>query len=173
MVRHAMHDLGMTSFVGRAESLAEGRRLLGSARLVTLVGPGGVGKTRLARRLADDVDRAFPDGTFLVEVAELRDAHALAPLLATTLGIEDVSRSPEAAIVAFVRDRRALLVLDNCEHLVEACASLVHTLLSRHRACGCWPPAASPSAWPASSCWSSCPSRCRPRRRTPWAGDHR
>ena len=123
------HDVDLTSFVGRKADLAEGRRLLGGARLVTLVGPGGVGKTRLARRLADEVARAFPDGTFLVELAELRDPDALATELAVTLGVEDLTRSHDAAVAAFVRDRRLLLVLDNCEHLVEACSRLVHTLL--------------------------------------------
>jgi predicted ATPase/DNA-binding CsgD family transcriptional regulator len=123
------HDLELTSFVGRGKDLAEGRRLLGGSRLVTLVGPGGVGKTRLARRLADQVDRAFPDGTFFVELAEVRDLDALATEVAGVLGVEDISRSPESAVAAFVRDRRLLVVLDNCEHLVEECARFAHTLL--------------------------------------------
>ncbi len=88
----ARHEVGLTSFVGRGQDLAEGRRLLGGARLVTLVGPGGVGKTRLARRLADDVARAFSDGAFVVELAELRDPDALTTELATTLDLEDVSQ---------------------------------------------------------------------------------
>ena len=125
----ARHEVGLTSFVGREKDLAEGRRLLGGARLVTLVGPGGVGKTRLARRLADDVARAFSDGTFVVELAELRDPDALTTELATTLDLEDVTRSTEAAVTAFVRERRLLVVLDNCEHLVDACARLVQALL--------------------------------------------
>jgi predicted ATPase/DNA-binding CsgD family transcriptional regulator len=119
----------LTSFVGREDDLAEGRRMLGAARLVTLVGPGGVGKTRLARRLADEVSRAFPDGTFVVELAEVHDADALATELAAVLGLEGVTHSPEAVVATYVRERRLLLVLDNCEHLVEACAGLVHTLL--------------------------------------------
>ena len=119
----------LTSFVGRAADLAEGRRMLGAARLVTLVGPGGVGKTRLASRLADEVSRAFPDGTFLVELAEVHDADALATELAAVLGLEGVTHSAEAVVATYVRERRLLLVLDNCEHLVDACAGLVHTLL--------------------------------------------
>jgi non-specific serine/threonine protein kinase len=123
------HDVDLTSFVGRKDALAEGRRLLGGARLVTFVGPGGVGKTRLARRLADEVSRAFPDGTYLVELAELQDPDALATELVGTLGVEVITRTHEAAVAAYVRDRRLLLVLDGCEHLAEACSRLVHTLL--------------------------------------------
>ncbi len=122
-------DPGLTSFVGRRHDLAEGRRLLGGARLVTLVGPGGVGKTRLARALVDEVARAFPDGTYLVELAELHDPDSLATEVAHSLGVEAIGPSHEAAVLSYVRDRRLLLVLDNCEHLGEASARLVHTLL--------------------------------------------
>ena len=122
-------EVDLTSFVGRRAALAEGRRLLGGARLVTLVGPGGVGKTRLARRLADEVSRAFPDGTYVVELAELRDPDALATEVATGLGLDDVGRSAADAVATFVRERRVLIVLDSCEHLVAACARLVHGLL--------------------------------------------
>ncbi len=122
-------DSGLTSFVGRRHDLAEGRRLLGGSRLVTLVGPGGVGKTRLALRLAEEVSRAFADGTFVVELAELNDSDELAGVLARSLGVEDVGTSPEAAVASFIGDRRVLLVLDNCEHLVEPAAALVHGLL--------------------------------------------
>jgi non-specific serine/threonine protein kinase len=122
-------DVVLTSFVGRRRDLDQCRRLLGAARLVTLVGPGGVGKTRLARRLTDEVSRSFPDGTFLVELSELHDPEALVSELASSLGVEDIGTSHAMAVSAFVRDRRLLLVLDNCEHLVEATARLVHGLL--------------------------------------------
>ena len=129
--KSAGSDVMLTSFVGRRTDLDEGRRLLGNARLVTLVGPGGVGKTRLARRLADEVERAFPDGTFLVELAELHDPDDLAAALASSLGVDDIGPSHESTVAAFVRERRLLLVFDNCEHLVDAAAQLVHTLLQQ------------------------------------------
>jgi non-specific serine/threonine protein kinase len=99
--------------------------------LVTLVGPGGIGKTRLARRLADDAARAFPDGTFLLELAGLRDAGALMTGLASVLGLEGLTHTPQAAIVEFLGRRHVLLVLDNCEHLLDGCASLSSLLLTK------------------------------------------
>ncbi|WP_328501790.1 LuxR C-terminal-related transcriptional regulator [Streptomyces sp. NBC_00457] len=119
-----------TSFVDRRDELAEGRELLARARLVTLTGPGGVGKTRLAARLAARVARAFPDGVRFVHLAGLHDP-ALVPLAAAdALGLHDHSSQPPLdALVEQVRDRRLLLVLDNCEHLLPACAELAAALL--------------------------------------------
>ncbi|WP_151479376.1 ATP-binding protein [Streptomyces albicerus] len=119
-----------TSFVDRRDELAEGRRLLATARLVTLTGPGGVGKTRLAGRIAARVERAFPDGVRFVHLAGLHDP-ALVPLAAgDALGLHDHSDQPPLdALVEQVRDRRLLLVLDNCEHLLSACAELAAALL--------------------------------------------
>jgi predicted ATPase/DNA-binding CsgD family transcriptional regulator len=119
-----------TSFVDRRSELAEGRELLARARLVTLTGPGGVGKTRLAGRIAARVARAFPDGVRFAHLSGLRDP-ALVPLaVATALGLYDYSDRPALdALVERVRDRRLLLVLDNCEHLPAACAALAAALL--------------------------------------------
>ncbi|MEV1078971.1 LuxR C-terminal-related transcriptional regulator [Streptomyces sp. NPDC050211] len=119
-----------TSFVDRRDELAEGRELLARARLVTLTGPGGVGKTRLAARLAARVARAFPDGVRFVHLAGLHDP-ALVPLAAAdALGLHDHSTQPPLdALVDQVRDRRLLLVVDNCEHLLPACAELAAALL--------------------------------------------
>ena len=119
-----------TSFVDRRDELAEGRRLLATARLVTLTGPGGVGKTRLAGRIAARVERAFPDGVRFAHLAGLHDP-ALVPLAAAdALGLHDHSEQPPVdALVEKVRDRRMLLVLDNCEHLLSACAELAAALL--------------------------------------------
>ncbi|GAA2243981.1 ATP-binding protein [Streptomyces indiaensis] len=119
-----------TSFVDRRGELTQGRELLARARLVTLTGPGGVGKTRLAARIAARVRRAFPDGVRYVHLSGLHDP-ALVPLAAAdALGLHDRSAQPPLdALVDQVRDRRLLLVVDNCEHLTDACARLAAALL--------------------------------------------
>ncbi|MEU6681567.1 LuxR C-terminal-related transcriptional regulator [Streptomyces sp. NPDC046832] len=119
-----------TSFVDRRGELTQGRELLARARLVTLTGPGGVGKTRLAARIAARVRRAFPDGVRYVHLSGLHDP-ALVPLAAAdALGLHDRSAQPPLdALVDQVRDRRLLLVVDNCEHLADACARLAAALL--------------------------------------------
>ncbi|MFJ6554313.1 LuxR C-terminal-related transcriptional regulator [Streptomyces luteogriseus] len=119
-----------TSFVDRRGELTQGRELLARARLVTLTGPGGVGKTRLAARIAARVQRAFPDGVRFVHLSGLHDP-ALVPLAAAdALGLQDRSAQPALdALVEQVRDRRLLLVVDNCEHLAAACARLAAALL--------------------------------------------
>jgi predicted ATPase/DNA-binding CsgD family transcriptional regulator len=120
----------VTSFVGRRHELAEARRLMSVSRLLTLTGPGGVGKTRLALRLADQVRRAFADGVYFVELDALNDPGLLPQTVATALGISDASDDPVATLAYNVEDKRMLVVLDNCEHLVEACAVLTHKLLA-------------------------------------------
>ncbi|MFE9027157.1 ATP-binding protein [Streptomyces iakyrus] len=119
-----------TSFVDRRGELTQGRELLARARLVTLTGPGGVGKTRLAARIAARVQRAFPDGVRFVHLSGVHDP-ALVPLAAAdALGLHDRSAQPPLdALVEQVRDRRLLLVVDNCEHLAGACARLAAALL--------------------------------------------
>ena len=121
----------LTSFVGREDDIAEIERLCAGARLVTLVGAGGVGKTRLAVEVASRVLDEHPDGVFLVEVAPLSDAGGLYQQVLTALGVgEDDRRSPPETLAAHVADRRMFLVFDNCEHLVDACAALMEDLLS-------------------------------------------
>ncbi|CAL9654957.1 hypothetical protein SUDANB108_06771 [Streptomyces sp. enrichment culture] len=116
----------MTTFVGREAESAEVRRLLGAARLVTLTGVGGVGKTRLALRVAADIAPAFADGVRLADLAPLSDPDLLDRAVSEALGLRDQSARPAAdAIAGHLRDRRLLLVLDNCEHLVEHVAALV------------------------------------------------
>ena len=120
------------------------RRLLSSSRLVTLTGVGGVGKSRLALRVARDVGRAFADGVWLVELGGLQDPVLLPQAISSTLGIADQAARDQVEILSsFLADRRLLLVVDNCEHLVPECAVLLTTLLRAGRACGCWPPAGS------------------------------
>ncbi|WP_460440540.1 ATP-binding protein [Amycolatopsis stemonae] len=120
----------LTSYVGRIEDEARVRRLLGEARLVTLTGPGGVGKTRLAGRVASSVTRAFPGGVATAGLAGLRDGSLVTRTLADCLGLHDTAaRTGLDTLLAHLRDRRALLVLDNCEHLVADCAELADVLL--------------------------------------------
>ena len=120
----------LTSFVGRRDEVAEVRRLLAESRLVTLTGVGGVGKTRLALRAAAGLSRAFGDGVWLVRLDQLR-AEALVPqAAATTLGLEQrAGDSRVASLAEYLAGRQLLLLLDNCEHLVNAVAKLVDLLL--------------------------------------------
>lgn len=123
-----------SAFVGRRREIAEVRRRLTSSRLVTLAGPPGVGKTRLALRVAEDVGRRFRDGVWIVELAGLRDPSLLAQEVARALGLHDASTSWAVENLAqHLGERRLLVVLDNCEHLVDACALLVDSLLRSGR----------------------------------------
>jgi predicted ATPase len=125
--------LELTSFVGRGAEISEVTNLLTASRLVTLTGIGGVGKTRLAVRVASEVRRDFRDGVWLVELGELRDGSLLVDVVAAGLGVRDGSARPlRDVLVDFLCSRRLLLVLDNCEQVVEAAAKLTETLL---RAC--------------------------------------
>jgi predicted ATPase/DNA-binding CsgD family transcriptional regulator len=121
----------LTSFVGRRDEVAEVRRLLAGSHLVTLTGVGGVGKTRLALRAAAGLARAFPDGVWLVRLDQLHDEALVAQAVAGTLGLQDrAGYSPAASLAEYLAHRRLLLVLDNCEHLIDAAAKLVDRLLS-------------------------------------------
>src|SRR6202140_5666000 len=105
------------SFVGRARDLAELALLLGEVRALTLCGPGGIGKTRLALRLAADIAPGFPDGAWLVDLADTADPGLLAQRIAATLGIrEEPDRLLAATLTDTLRPRRLLLILDTCEH---------------------------------------------------------
>ncbi|MFB9907645.1 ATP-binding protein [Allokutzneria oryzae] len=120
----------MTSFVDRRFEFAEAKRILAAGRLLTLTGAGGVGKSRLALRVAADLRRAFVDGVWLAELAGLRDVSLLPHTIADTLNIRDYStRTATKILVEHLRDQQVLLVLDNCEHLLPGCATLIGTLL--------------------------------------------
>ena len=124
----------VTSFVGRGVELASVERMLTQARMVTLTGPGGVGKTRIALRAAGAVrDRhqaRYRDGVFLVELSGLKDAELLPRAVCVALGITDQTvRAPLDFLTDHLADRSLLLVLDTCEHLVDACAMLADLLL--------------------------------------------
>jgi hypothetical protein len=125
------HEL--TSFIGRRAELAELKSLLSASRLVTLTGIGGVGKTRLALRAAAEMRAEFPDGTWMVELGELRDPLLAPNVIADSLSFHDQFGRPlREVLIDFLRPRRALLVLDNCEHVLDEAAKLTETLL---RAC--------------------------------------
>ena len=118
-----------TPFVGRRGEVADLRRHLEQARVVTLTGPPGVGKTRLALRTADQLSRAFPDGICFVDLLALADPALLAHEVAANLGFTDASTHWAVKGVAqHIGDRSMLVLLDNCEHLVDACAVLVDSL---------------------------------------------
>jgi AAA domain len=124
--------LALDSFVGRAAELAAVRRLLRTSRLITLFGPAGVGKTRLALELAGRVGLSFPGGVHLVELGPLTRPEVVGRAVASTLGVCEQPGTPLTdTLVARVQDDELLLVLDNCEHLIEACGSLVVLLLRR------------------------------------------
>src|SRR5579871_919928 len=122
----------LTDFVGRGAEVAEVKGLLANARLLTLTGTGGIGKTRLARKVAQDMLPTFADGVWLVELAQVADSTGVPRAVAVVLGVyERLDQTLEETLVDVLGSRRLLLVLDNCEHLVMGCAALVEWLLTR------------------------------------------
>jgi non-specific serine/threonine protein kinase len=120
----------LTSFVGREKDLAWVREALTRSRLVTLTGVGGIGKTRVALEAAREALADFPDGVWLVELAALTDPALVPSAVAQALGVrEQAGRGLAESLAEWCASRRVLLVLDNCEHLVEACAQLAEALL--------------------------------------------
>ena len=120
----------LTSFIGRERELAELKPLLSASHLLTLTGPGGTGKTRLALRLAADELETFADGAWLVELAPLGDPTLLTQTVAATLGLqEEQGRATLDVLTDYLRAKTLLLILDNCEHLIESCAQLADGLL--------------------------------------------
>jgi predicted ATPase/class 3 adenylate cyclase len=120
----------LTSFIGREREQAEIAKTLGRSRLVTLHGVGGIGKTRLSLQVAADLLHHFPDGVWLIELAPLRDAQLVPQAVATALGVrEEPGVGLLDAIKKHAEHSRLLLILDNCEHLVQACAELAKELL--------------------------------------------
>ncbi|MBF6440236.1 ATP-binding protein [Nocardia cyriacigeorgica] len=120
----------LTSLVGRASESAEVRRLLANSRLVTLTGTGGVGKTRLAMHVARKAERGLAGGAVFVELAEVADPALVALTVAQVLGAPTQPHDVVATLIDFLRGRELLLVLDNCEHLLDESAVLVRNLLS-------------------------------------------
>jgi predicted ATPase/class 3 adenylate cyclase/DNA-binding CsgD family transcriptional regulator len=121
----------LTSFVGREEQLTQLRELLADNRVVTLTGAGGVGKTRLAIQVAAAMAGEFSDGAWYVDLAPITDPELVPVTVARALGLPDQpGRSTMDTLLRFVRDRQMLVVLDNCEHLLDASAELVLAVLS-------------------------------------------
>jgi non-specific serine/threonine protein kinase len=120
----------LSSFVGREHEIDEASRMLGTARLLTLTGAGGIGKTRLGLEIAGRLIETFRDGVWLVELAPLSDATLVPRAVANVLSVpEDPGRPPIESLAEVLRGELLLLVLDNCEHLIEACAALALALL--------------------------------------------
>jgi non-specific serine/threonine protein kinase len=128
----APHNLPqpVSSFVGRAREIAEIVRQIGEGRLVTLTGVGGGGKTRLSLEVARQLLPEFRDGVWWIELAPLGDAEHIATTVIVALGIRsEAKRSAQDTLIAHLKDKRLVLVLDNCEHLIEGSASLVDAIL--------------------------------------------
>lgn len=120
----------LSSFIGREEQITEIKHLLGSTRLLTLTGAGGSGKTRLALRVAADLLSQYPNGVWLVALAPASDPDMVIQLAARALHVpEDPQRPLLATVVSYLESRHLLVVLDNCEHLLDACAAVVLALL--------------------------------------------
>ena len=128
--RHGNLPAELSSFVGRRRELAEIKRLLTTTRLLTLTGSGGAGKTRLALRAAAEMSRNFPDGSWMVSLAPIDDPLHVTQAVFSALGLQDVSsRWSLSALADYLRKKRLLLVLDNCEHLLDSVAVVAGTLL--------------------------------------------
>ncbi len=117
--------ISLTSFIGREREMAEVKNLLSTTRLLTLIGPGGIGKTRLSLEVGTGVLERFADGVWLIELAPLTDPELLAPTVAAALGVhEKPTRSIDQVLLEYLKQKRVLLILDNCEHMIDACARL-------------------------------------------------
>ena len=122
--------LQLSSFVGRVQELAATRELLRKSRLVTLIGAGGIGKTRLALQVAAELLDDYPDGVYRVELAPIADPAMVPTAVASAIGVHEEAGLPlQQMLTAYLEPRSMLLILDNCEHLVAACADLVEMLL--------------------------------------------
>jgi len=135
--------LELTSFIDRRSEVTTLENLLTGSRLVTLTGTGGVGKSRLALRIAHQLRPDFSDGVWLAELAGLRDATAVVDVVAATLGLRNWGPEPTLdVLVRYLSSRDLLLLLDNCEHVIDAVTTLTESLCAPARISASWPPAA-------------------------------
>ncbi len=120
----------LSSFVGRTREIDEVKALISAQRLVTLTGPGGCGKTRLAYKIADELLGQFEHGIWVVELASLADPALVLQSIAAVLGLQEkTGQELKSVLVGYLRSRQTLLVVDNCEHLITACAQNLSLLL--------------------------------------------
>jgi predicted ATPase/class 3 adenylate cyclase len=120
----------LTSFIGREQEMARVNEILNGTRLVTLTGEGGAGKTRLALQAAADLVDEFPDGVWFVEFAPLTDPELIPQTVASVLGLREAAGQSFMAILSdYLRAKTILLIFDNCEHLIDACAKFANTIL--------------------------------------------
>lgn len=119
-----------TSFIGRERELAEVKSLMNSAKLLTLLGMGGLGKTRLSLQVAAELIHLFPDGVWFLDLAPIRDAELVVAEAAQVLGVrEEPGVTLLQALCGHLKSRHALLILDNCEHVIEVCARMANAVL--------------------------------------------
>jgi non-specific serine/threonine protein kinase len=122
--------LQLTSFIGREREIVEVKRLLASTRLLTLTGAGGAGKTRLALQVASALTMQYPDGVWFIDLAPLNNAALVPQTITAVLGLrESANVSTLTLLTKYLHSRNGLVILDNCEHLVEACAQIADVLL--------------------------------------------
>jgi predicted ATPase/class 3 adenylate cyclase len=120
----------LTSFIGRERELEAAKERLASAHLLTLIGPGGTGKTRLSLQLAAELLPTYPDGVWVAELAALSDPSLVLQTVASVFGVrEQLGMAVEELLIDFLREKNLLLIVDNCEHLVDTCAQLIERLL--------------------------------------------
>src|SRR5437868_4059360 len=120
----------LTSFIGREDAVATLKSELAGTRLLTIWGPGGAGKTRLSLKVASEMLRRYPDGAWFVELSTLSDAGLVPQAVASVLGVREEQGQPlMQTLVERLKPLRLLLLLDNCEHLIHACAALASELL--------------------------------------------
>ena len=132
-VRAAALPPEYSSFVDRRTQLADARAALGRTRLLTLLGQGGVGKTRFAIRLAESVGRLYPDGTWFIDLSRVSAAGSVADEVNGVLGLESTYGDQYEAVTRYFASKRGLLVLDSCEQLADECAHFTRRLLDHAR----------------------------------------
>lgn len=120
----------LTNFIGRESDITEIKRKLANARLITLLGPGGTGKTRLSMQIAADMIDEFTNGVFIAELAPISDPSKITQTLMNSLGVNEMKgQSLDIALAEYLRDKEMIIILDNCEHLINECAKIAEQLL--------------------------------------------